>query len=490
MQAKTTTILRALGCRVLGAIAFSGALALAAGCHSNSANSGPDPAQANMAPANGQTQVLGQNASYTPQQQGEYYPQQQGQYPQQAPAPVEQGYPQQSYPQQSGSYYPSDSEQAGEEALEESTQPPPPLPEYDQPPAPGPNYMWTPGYWAWGPSGYYWVPGAWVQAPYYGALWTPPYWGWYNNSYRFYSGYWGPHVGFYGGVNYGFGYIGIGYFGGYWSGNSFYYNTAVTRVGGGVRTVYERPVIYNNVHYGAQPNNRVSYNGGRGGVNVQARPAEVAAMRERHVAALPAQRQARVEASQNRAQFFNQNHGRPATVSASRGYADPRGIAPAPRGAAAEPARLAPGQPNGAPLNERAANAAHPQPNAEAPRAEDRPAQPQPNPAAARTENRPPQPQPNAAAPRNENRPAQPQPNAAAPRNDNRAQPEPQPRVESRPAPQQQPQHTEAPHAENRPAPAPAQAPRPQARPAPQPHSAPPPRPSAAEHQSDEHGHR
>ena len=77
MQVESNTIRRAFG-----AIALSSAIVLAAGCHSNPANSGPDPAQANLAPVNGQAQVLGQNVAYSPQQQGEYYPQQQ-----QAPTP-------------------------------------------------------------------------------------------------------------------------------------------------------------------------------------------------------------------------------------------------------------------------------------------------------------------------------------------------------------------------------------------------------------------
>jgi hypothetical protein len=470
--------------RAFGAITLSGALALAAGCHSTPA--GPDPAQANLAPVNGQTQVLGQNVAYTPQQQTESYPQQ-------APAPVEQAYPQQP------GYQPTPDEQAGEEALEESTQPPPPLPEYDQPPSPGPNYIWTPGYWAWGPSGYYWVPGAWVEAPYYGALWTPPYWGWYNGYYRFYRGYWGPHVGFYGGVDYGFGYIGIGYFGGYWSGNSFYYNTAVTRVGGGIRTVYERPVVYNNIRYGVQPSNRVSYNGGRGGINVQPRPAEMAATRERHDPPMATQRQARVEASQNRAQSFAVNRGRPLEAFAQHGFANTRGIAPAPRGV--EAARPTPegrvDQPNAPNVNERAANAPHGQPYAAEPRGENRPAQPQPNAAAPRYENRP-QPQPNAEAPRTENRPQpQPQPNAGNPRFDHQPSPQPQPRVENRPQPQPQPR-AEAPREENRPTPQPR--PEAQNRPAPQPHpqgpppqthAAPPPQAHAApQHGDGDHGHR
>ena len=269
MQFETNTIRRAFG-----AIALSGALALVAGCHSNNASaSGPDPAQANLAPGEWPDPGSGAERFVHAAAAGRVLPSA-GQLSAAGAAPVEQGYPQQAYPQQPG-YEPTPDEQAGEEALEETTQAPPELPEYDQPPAPGPDYIWTPGYWAWGPGGYYWVPGAWVEAPYYGALWTPPYWGWYGGYYRFHPGYWGRHIGYYGGINYGFGYIGIGYFGGYWSGNSFYYNRAVTRVGGGIRNVYERPVVYNNVRYGMQPANRVSYNGGRGGINVQPRPAEI-----------------------------------------------------------------------------------------------------------------------------------------------------------------------------------------------------------------------
>ena len=49
--------------------------------------------------------------------------------------------------------------------------------------------------------------------------------------YAFHEGYWGPHVGFYGGVNYGFGYGGVGFVGGRWDGGYFAYNTAVLNVG-------------------------------------------------------------------------------------------------------------------------------------------------------------------------------------------------------------------------------------------------------------------
>ena len=88
---------------------------------------------------------------------------------------------------------------------------PPALPVYAQPPIPGDGYIWTPGYWAYGDAGYYWVPGVWVLAPRPGYLWTPAWWGWEGGFYRWHGGYWGPQVGFYGGVNYGYGYGGVGY---------------------------------------------------------------------------------------------------------------------------------------------------------------------------------------------------------------------------------------------------------------------------------------
>src|SRR5258708_28608251 len=94
---------------------------------------------------------------------------------------------------------------------------PPALPVYTQPLCPGDGYLWTPGYWHYGPAGYYWVPGVWVRPPQVGYLWTPGYWGWGGSAFIFHEGYWGPHIGFYGGVNYGFGYGGAGDEGGYWN---------------------------------------------------------------------------------------------------------------------------------------------------------------------------------------------------------------------------------------------------------------------------------
>ena len=190
---------------------------------------------------------------------------------------------------------------------------PPPLPVYDQPICPGDGYIWTPGYWAYGPDGYFWVPGTWVLAPRIGFLWTPGYWGWGGSGYFWHAGYWGPHVGFYGGINYGFGYGGFGYQGGYWNGSHFYYNRGVNNVNvTNIHNTYNRTVINNNSA------NRVSFNGGRGGVNARPTPAEMAANRDQHIGATGMQSQQEHFASNNRAQFAAVNHGQPATAATAR----------------------------------------------------------------------------------------------------------------------------------------------------------------------------
>src|SRR5271170_7380758 len=155
---------------------------------------------------------------------------------------------------------------------------PPLLPVYVQPPMPEVGYMWTPGYWAYGTVGYYWVPGTWIQPPVVGVLWTPPYWGWVAGAYLFNAGYWGPHVGFYGGVNYGYGYGGSGYEGGRWNNGSFAYNRSVNNFGSThVTNVYQKNVTVIN-------NNNVSYVGGTGGLRAEPTAEERAAASERHVA--------------------------------------------------------------------------------------------------------------------------------------------------------------------------------------------------------------
>jgi hypothetical protein len=194
---------------------------------------------------------------------------------------------------------------------------PPVLPVYVQPPCPEPNLMWSPGYWAYGDDGYYWVPGAWVPAPYEGALWTPPYWGWQEGAYIFHPGYWGWHVGYYGGVNYGFGYMGIGFVGGAWRGHDFAYNTAVINVNRTVihNTYINTTIVHNNTIVN---NNHVAYAGGPSGINHQPTTFERQAMNEPHVAPTQFQQQHMQTARADHGNYFNANHGRPQNVAMAR----------------------------------------------------------------------------------------------------------------------------------------------------------------------------
>src|SRR5215472_6466333 len=194
---------------------------------------------------------------------------------------------------------------------------PPVLPVYVQPACPEPGLMWTPGYWAYGDDGYYWVPGAWVPAPYEGALWTPPYWGWETGLYVFHPGYWGPHVGYYGGVNYGFGYMGVGFVGGEWRGREFAYNTAVVNVNRTViRNTYVNETIVHNTTI--INNNRVAYAGGPGGIRHDPTAEERVAMHESHVAPTSFQQQHVQEARTDRASYFKANNGRPQNAVMTR----------------------------------------------------------------------------------------------------------------------------------------------------------------------------
>jgi hypothetical protein len=188
---------------------------------------------------------------------------------------------------------------------------PPILPVYVQPAIPAPGYMWTPGYWAYGPDGYFWVPGTWVEPPSVGLLWTPGYWGWNDGVYAWNGGYWGPTVGFYGGVNYGYGYGGVGFGGGYWRGGVFSYNRSVNNFGSvNITNVYSKTVIVNN--------NRVAFNGGAGGIAARPTPVEMAAMHEQHIPATTAQAQHEHTASTTRENLASVNHGAPAVAATAK----------------------------------------------------------------------------------------------------------------------------------------------------------------------------
>jgi len=307
---------------------------------------------------------------------------------------------------------------------------PPVLPVYVQPACPEPGLMWTPGYWAYGDDGYYWVPGAWVPAPYEGALWTPPYWGWSSGIYVFHPGYWGMHVGYYGGVNYGFGYMGIGFVGGAWHGHDFAYNAAIVNVNRTViRNVYvDKTVVVNNT---VVNNNHIAYSGGPGGINHQPTSFERQAMGERHLAPTQFQEQHMQAARSDHQNYFNANHGRPQQMAMARPLQAEHHEAPPPsanfRGNAG--ANAGGVNANGNARGEFRNNGQQGQPQ------NGRPAfQPQHNPAQAPQQHPSYQPAP------------QSHPSYQQPQQRPEARPAPQPRQESRPAPE--PRHESRPQKE------------------------------------------
>ncbi len=190
---------------------------------------------------------------------------------------------------------------------------PPVLPVYVQPPLPAPGYIWTPGYWAYGDAGYFWVPGVWMMPPSAGLLWTPGYWGFAAGVYGWHAGYWGSHVGFYGGVNYGYGYGGIGFAGGEWRGGVFAYNSAVANFGSvHVTNVYvNRTIVTQNTIV-----NHASFNG-TGGISARPSAMETQAANEHHFEPTANQMQHQNFAAQDRSQLASVNHGRPATTATS-----------------------------------------------------------------------------------------------------------------------------------------------------------------------------
>jgi len=191
---------------------------------------------------------------------------------------------------------------------------PPALPVYDQPICPGDGYLWTPGYWAYDDSvsDYYFVPGSWVQAPEVGFLWTPGYWGWGEGGYLFNEGYWGETVGFYGGINYGFGYWGGGYGGGRWTNGHFFYNTTVNHIDvASIHNVYNEKVEVNT-------ESRVSFNGGKGGIEARPTSEQQAAASQKHTPAVAAQTEHAQSARSNPEQRSAAISGKPAIASTAK----------------------------------------------------------------------------------------------------------------------------------------------------------------------------
>jgi len=197
-------------------------------------------------------------------------------------------------------------------------EPPPPLPIYEQPPVPAEGYLWSPGFWRASPAGYFWVPGTWVLPPAPGLLWTPGYWALGGSAYVFHPGYWAPHVGYYGGINYGHGYFGNGYAGGRWVNNRFSYNTAVTNVNQtNIHNTYNQTVVNNTNVTNITNVTRVSYVGGPN-TRAQPTPEEATAAHERHLPPTPVQVQHENAARAQPDLDARRNQGRPPIAATPR----------------------------------------------------------------------------------------------------------------------------------------------------------------------------
>ena len=238
--------------------------------------------------------------------------------------------------------------------------PPPALPDYAQPPMPDEGYVWTPGYWGWSqPVGYYWVPGTWVMPPEADVLWTPPYWGWLNGLYYLHDGYWGTSVGYYGGVDYGYGYGGDGYDGGRWQGHHFMYNRSDNNFGSvAVNNAYAHQDTARNRSY-------TSFAGGPGGTRAEATAADRQAEREHHVAMTSEQTAHVSTAARTPDLAASHNNGRPTIAATARpgqfqgaGVTHAGPVAAGERGNATPTAEARPNEPNGRATSPQAEHAA------------------------------------------------------------------------------------------------------------------------------------
>jgi hypothetical protein len=253
---------------------------------------------------------------------------------------------------------------------------PPPLPLFEQPPLVGEDLLWLPGYWAWNPADadYFWVPGTWAPAPRPGELWTPGWWSFDGGAYLWRPGYWSNQVGFYGGIDYGFGYSGYGYQGGRWEGQHFHYNASVNSLGSGhTRHVYRSsPMGQYNV-------NRASVNGGPGGVIARATPAELQQQGGRRTGPSAVQQQHEQQAMTLPGQRQQNNRGSPALATTPRPaqFGPPGRVGAPPPGRPAAAALPSPAaDPRGTPPGAPGRQGAHPPEHPPEPQPERAPAPP------------------------------------------------------------------------------------------------------------------
>jgi hypothetical protein len=120
-------------------------------------------------------------------------------------------------------------------------------------------------------------------------------------------------VGFYGGISYGFGYFGDGFEGGRWDGGHFFYNRAVLNIDvTNIHNVYNTTVVHETVI------NRVSYNGGEGGISRRPSAHEEEVEHQRHIPPVAAQTQHVQAARSNPQMRAEANHGKPPVAATSR----------------------------------------------------------------------------------------------------------------------------------------------------------------------------
>jgi hypothetical protein len=192
---------------------------------------------------------------------------------------------------------------------------PPPIPSYAQPAIPEDGYLWMPGFWARREDvrDYYWVPGTWVKPPREGFLWTPPYWSRVDGGFVFHAGYWAEAVGFYGGIDYGYGYTSDGYQGGRWDNGTFFYNRAANDLGSSdAAHVYEQTIA------ATDQSARASFNGGSRGTKAQPTPEQEKLAHDRHIDPTPEQQQHFEMAAKNRSLYSKLNRGEPGVAATSR----------------------------------------------------------------------------------------------------------------------------------------------------------------------------
>ncbi len=172
-----------------------------------------------------------------------------------------------------------------------------------------------------------------------GVYWTPGYWAFAGGGWIWSPGFWGPSVGFYGGINYGFGFFGVGFVGGVWAGNTFAFNTAVTNVNTRiVRNVYFNRVIVRHGtivaggrvvgggtrvrsgtivgrgtvdRHGTIRGSRVAFDGGHGGISARPTAAQRTIANGKRLGSTSVQRGHVAAAAQNRNNLLAFNHGKP-----------------------------------------------------------------------------------------------------------------------------------------------------------------------------------